>query len=96
MSGATVEVTAPILHGDYGLIQVQERIQWREALPRYLLANMSQANGQPLSQWKIEEQVQPVMATVYEFFNKDPLATLQALEEYFSPASLAHRSDYAS
>lgn len=93
---AIVSAPLPALLGDFGLISVEDRVQWREALPRHLLANMLQANGQALPEWKVEEQIQPVLATIYEFFNNDPLATLQTLEGYFVPTSLAHRSDYAS
>jgi len=97
MPGAAVIGASNLdLQGDFGLIAVAERVLWREALPRHLLAGMCQANGDRLTEWKVDEQIRPVLATIYELFNKNPLANLQTLEEYFSPASLAHRSDYAS
>jgi hypothetical protein len=89
-------VVEPFLQGDFGLIPVAERVQWREALPRHLLGAMRQRDGSPLSASKVAEHIQPTLITIYELFNNTPLATLQTLEEYFSPASLAHRSDYAS
>ncbi|ANN80830.1 hypothetical protein [Bordetella flabilis] len=89
-------VVEPSLQGDFGLISVAERVQWREALPRHLLGAMKQRDGSALPAWKVAEHIQPTLITIHELFNTAPLATLHTLEEYFSPASLAHRSDYAS
>jgi len=96
MSGTAIMPVEPVLRGDFGLITIAERVGWREALPRNLLARMHQANGNPLAAWKVDEQVRPTLATIHELFNNDSFATLQTLEEYFVPASLSHRSDYAS
>lgn len=86
----------PTLNGDFGLISVAERQHWREALPCHLLSLMRQTNGEPLAQWKVEEQIQPTLTTIHMLIDKDPSATQKTLEEYFIPASLAPRSDYAS
>jgi len=89
-------LSGPDLNGDFGLISVAERLRWREVLPRHLLAGMRQANGNPIAEWKVDEQIRPTLATIDQLFSNDPTATLQALEEYFTPDSLAHRSDYAT
>lgn len=97
MPGSAVRsLPDPALRGDFGLISVEDRVLWREVLPRRLLGSMCQADGSPLSALKVEEQIGPTLATIQELLNNDPLATLLTLEEYFSPNSLAHRSDYAS
>lgn len=91
-----MSMNAPSLNGDFGLVSAAERQQWREALPRHLLSQMRQTTGEPLARWKVEEQIQPTLATIHTLINNDPLATQKTLEEHFIPASLAPRSDYAS
>ncbi|WP_323025714.1 hypothetical protein [Castellaniella sp.] len=84
------------MSGDFGLISVAERQDWREALACHLLSHMRQANGEPLARWKVEEQIQPMLVTIHTLISDDPLANQKTLEGYFIPASLALRSDYAS
>lgn len=97
MSGAQImNVPLPVLQGDFGLVSVQDRVTWREELPRHLLRSMRHENGTSLSPWKLDEQVQPTIATIHELFMRGIPASVQVLEEHFSPALFAHRSDYAT
>lgn len=97
MSGAQVmNTTAPTLQGDFGLVSAQERVTWREELPRHLLRSMRHENGNALAAWKIDEQIRPTIATIHELFSRGVPVSVQALEEYFPPTSFAHWSDYAT
>lgn len=87
---------APVLQGDFGLISALERVTWREELPRHLLGSMRHENGNAVSPWKLDEQVQPTIVTMHELFSRGVPVSVQALEEYFSPTLFAHRSDYAT
>lgn len=91
-----IDKTEPRLKGDFALVSVDERVSWREELPRHLLKAMHRPNGDALLPWKVDEQIQPVITTINELFSSGTPQSVQALEEYFAPASLAHRSDYAT
>lgn len=95
MSGTQIKnVPLPVLQGDFGLVSVHDRVTWREELPRHLLHSMRHENGTALSPWKIDEQIQPTIATIHELFTRGMPASVQVLEEYFSPTSFAHRSEH--
>lgn len=91
---SSVVKAAPVLTGDFSLIPVVERLQWRDALSRHLLERMRSPNGFPLAEWKIEEQVVP-MNLVIDGLLESGVTELHAIEESLGLDG-AIRSDYAS
>lgn len=85
---------APSLNGDFSLIPVEERLQWRDALSRHLLNQMHSQSGFPLTEWKIEEQVVPTNLAVAGLLEQG-VTKPQAIEERLC-SERAIRSDYAS
>lgn len=84
---------SPALTGDFSLVPIGERLQWRDALSRHLLGKMTTLSGYPLSEWKIDEQVVPMnlaIAGLLEQGISDP----QAIEDHFE--SDVNRNDYAT
>lgn len=49
----------PCLIGDFSLVPVDQRVQWRDALAHNLLGKMRLSNGDVLSRQKIAEHVLP-------------------------------------
>lgn len=94
MFGSAVKREAPALTGDFSLIPVEERLQWRDALSRHLLNQMRSPSGFPLPGWKIEEQVVPMNLAVAGLLEQG-VTEPQAIEERFGSEETI-RSDYAS
>jgi|GEM_PF-4284726 len=94
MFGPAVKRETPALTGDFSLIPVGERLQWRDALSRHLLNQMRSPSGFPLPGWKIEEQVVPMNLAVNMLLEQG-VTELQAIEEWFA-SEVTIRSDYAS
>ncbi len=94
MFGSPVRRHTPALTGDFSLIPVEERLQWRDALARHLLNQMRLPSGHPLPVWKIEEHVVPMNLAVAGVLEQG-ITEPQAIEERFSSEG-AIRSDYAS
>lgn len=62
------------------MLSLEERAQWREALARQIIE--IQVADTSVPQWKIEEQVRPMMVTVAVMIEqgfKNP----QAIKQYF-------------
>ena len=71
-----------LLKGGFSLVSIEERAQWREALARQIIADLKPQFGVPTPQWKIDEQVRPMMFTVAVLLDRgftDP----QAIKQYF-------------
>jgi len=84
MSGTAVTLSReiPILRGGFSLVSIEERAEWREALPRQIIAAMLPASGEVSPQWKLEEQVKPMISTMAVLLDRgftDP----QAIKQYF-------------
>lgn len=91
----SVRNDAPALTGDFSLVPVEERLQWRDALSLHLLHQMRSPSGFPLPKWKIEEQVVPMNLVVAGLLEQGIVADPQILEERFGTEGTI-RSDYAS
>jgi len=83
----------PTLNGDFSLVPVGERLQWRDALSRHLLDQMRSPSGFPLSKWKIDEQVVPMNLAVAGLLVQG-VTELQMIEERFGLEQFIG-SDYA-
>lgn len=53
------QAEAPRLLGDHGMISVEERILWDNALSSKILDRIG-----PMPQWKREEQLEPLNASI--------------------------------
>lgn len=84
MSGTSVKSgrEIPILTGGFSLISIDERAEWREALPRQIIAAMLPESGAEVPQWKIEEQVRPMISTVAALLESG-VTDSQAIKQYF-------------
>lgn len=95
MSGTAMILSReiPILRGGFSLVSIEERAQWREALSRQIIAGIQPQSGEPAPQWKIDEQVRPMMFTVAVLLDRgftDP----QAIKQYFGSDDI--RCEYAA
>ena len=59
---------------------MDERLAWRDALARHVLSRMRSRNGNPLSNWKMEEQLVPMSLAVATLIEEGVLNP-QAIEE---------------
>jgi len=82
MSGTSVSTgkDIPILSGGFSLLSLEERAQWREALARQIID--IQVADTAVPQWKIEEQVRPMMVTVAVMIERG-FKNPQEIKEYF-------------
>lgn len=89
MSGSTsLNDSVPSLVGDFSLISVQERTEWRDALARHIVQCMKLPDGRSLPEWKIEEQIASVNSAVASLIAQgyqDP----QAIIQYFIQENFA-------
>lgn len=51
---------------DFSLISVNEKIEWEQALPKAILNSMKMSSGFSISDWKIENQLIPMLLTTRE------------------------------
>lgn len=58
-SAHPVKSALPQLCGDFCLIPLWERQEWRDAGARYMVGLARGENGKPMPAWKIDEQLQP-------------------------------------
>ncbi|KPY55715.1 MULTISPECIES: hypothetical protein [Pseudomonas syringae group] len=82
MSGTSVSTgrEIPILNDGFSLLSLEERAQWREYLARQIIA--MQVADNPVPQWKIEEQVRPMMVTVAVMIERG-FENPQMIKKYF-------------
>lgn len=84
---------APILTDGFCLLPIAERADWREALPRHLIRKMQLPDGSAIPDWKIEEQIAPVMLTITVLLERG-ISDVQGIEEYLELKE--SRCDYAT
>lgn len=85
---------SPILQGDFSLVPVLERLQWRDALPRHLLNRMRSQSGNPLPEWKIQQHIEPMNLAIAELIGQD-ITDTHAIEEQFAGKTNEWSSNYA-
>jgi len=82
MFGTSMRNHAPILTDGFCHLPIAERADWREALPRHLIGKMQLPDGGAIPDWKIEEQIAPVMLTIAVLLERG-ITDVQGIEKYF-------------
>ena len=85
---ALLNNTRPAFIG-VSLINVDERIRWKSAMPLHILHKMNSANGFPLHPWKIEEQLIPMSLTIHELSLRG-IETPQDITDHLVPGQFSN------
>lgn len=83
----------PVLQADFCLVPVADRIRWRDALARHLIAQQAPSD---MPAWKREECVAPMRATIAVLLDAGVRQAPDFAERLRKTESMGHRNDYAA